>query len=129
MGRKTYESIGQPLPNRENIIISYKKMAIPGATVCEMSELLDKLKNLSEDKKIWFIGGKDIYEQALVLDVCDIIDLTIINGIHITLDSLSERKKKSVYFPQIPLNFTISHEEINQKDNSLLHRTYKRIAW
>jgi dihydrofolate reductase len=131
MGRKTYESIGKPLPNRDNIIVSHNAMTIPGTTVCTMSYLLDNLKNLSEDKKVWIIGGKDIYKQALILDICDILDITIINGVHLSGGqySMEERIKKSVYFPQIPLKFSITNEEINPTEPILLHRTYKRIEW
>lgn len=131
MGRKTYESIGKPLVNRENIIISNQSKQIPGTTVCTMSYFLENAKNLDNNKKVWIIGGAEIYEQALVLDICDVIDLTIINGIHISnpAHSLKTSHEKSVYFPKIPLNYTISHEETNSEESVLLHRTYKRIEW
>ncbi|MGC9450686.1 MAG: dihydrofolate reductase [Oceanipulchritudo sp.] len=62
MGRKTFESMGRPLPERENIVISRSVSEIPGCTV------LPSLKALEEyptDREIWIFGGAEIYAQAL----------------------------------------------------------------
>jgi dihydrofolate reductase len=63
MGRKTFESIGKPLPNRKNIILSRdKKLAIPGVeTHNDVLQLLKKYK----EEDIYVIGGKSIYEVFL----------------------------------------------------------------
>jgi len=66
MGRKTYQSIGKPLPNRNNIVISRSEMDIPGAVVCQsIAQALSKAEEYG--KKIFFIGGAEIYRQALPL--------------------------------------------------------------
>lgn len=66
MGRRTYESIGKPLPNRNNIVISRSEIIISGALVCHSLE--EALKKAEEyGKKIFFIGGAEIYRQALPL--------------------------------------------------------------
>lgn len=65
MGRKTYESIGRPLPERVNIILTRKSdYAVKGAFVC--NNIKDAIEKASEYKKeIFIIGGAAIYKQAL----------------------------------------------------------------
>ena len=66
MGRKTYESIGRPLPGRRNIVITHNTaLRIEG---CEMASSLDEaiaLCNPAEENFI--IGGGEIYRQAMPL--------------------------------------------------------------
>lgn len=64
MGRKTYESIGRPLPKRRNIVISSDaSLKLEG---CEVVQSLDAAIDLCErGKEIMIIGGSSIYEQAL----------------------------------------------------------------
>lgn len=62
MGRKTYESIGRPLPNRRNIVLS-KNLAWQAAGV-ETFSCLAEIDNLQGDE-IFIIGGAQIYELAL----------------------------------------------------------------
>lgn len=66
MGRKTYQSIGRPLPNRTNIIITRdKKYKAEGCIVKHsFDEVLNEAKQYG-DKEIFIIGGGQIYEQAL----------------------------------------------------------------
>ncbi|MGI4020492.1 MAG: dihydrofolate reductase [Janthinobacterium lividum] len=65
MGRKTYDSIGKPLPNRRNIVISRSVNQLEG---CEIAPSLEAaLKLSSEEKKIFIIGGAEIYRQSLLL--------------------------------------------------------------
>lgn len=64
MGRKTYESIGRPLPNRVNVVVSRNRdMQIAG---CEVVGSLDEaVKLFSESEEIFIIGGGEIYRQAM----------------------------------------------------------------
>lgn len=62
MGRKTFESIGRPLPKRENIVITRQAIEYPGVKVLASLEALD---TLSTDKQIIICGGAEIYRQAL----------------------------------------------------------------
>ncbi|MBI5804958.1 dihydrofolate reductase [candidate division TA06 bacterium] len=66
MGRTTFESIGKPLPGRNNIVVSATVKEIPGATVCQGFEKAVK-KAEALGSKIFFIGGASIYKQALPL--------------------------------------------------------------
>lgn len=66
MGRKTYDSIGKPLPNRRNIIITRQKnLHIEGV---EVVNSLDEALALSKDQEeVFIIGGAEIYKQALAV--------------------------------------------------------------
>lgn len=66
MGRKTYESIGRPLPGRINIIVTRQPdLSVAGATVTRSVEeaLTACLTHL--DKEIFIIGGAELYQQTL----------------------------------------------------------------
>ncbi|MDT4834763.1 IS1595 family transposase ISSsu9 [compost metagenome] len=66
MGRKTFDSIGKPLPNRRNIVISRNPgLEITGA---EMVNSLNHAIALSkDDSEVFIIGGAEIYRQAFPL--------------------------------------------------------------
>jgi dihydrofolate reductase len=60
MGRKTYDSIGKPLQDRENIVLTTQTLQIPGVTVIhDLKELV------KEQKELMIIGGAQIYELCL----------------------------------------------------------------
>ena len=66
MGRKTFDSIGKPLPNRLNIVISRNKaLKIEG---CEVTDSLEKALELAENQssldEIFIIGGEKIYSLS-----------------------------------------------------------------
>ncbi|MGB5809152.1 MAG: dihydrofolate reductase [Polyangiales bacterium] len=66
MGRKTFESIGRPLPSRRNIVVSTTVSAFDG---CEAVESLDEAIALARtsDELPFVIGGARLYEEALPL--------------------------------------------------------------
>ncbi len=62
MGRKTFESIGRPLPNRETIVISRSQFSYPGVrTVADLNEI----ELNADDRQVFICGGAQIYELAL----------------------------------------------------------------
>ena len=65
MGRKTYESIGKPLPGRRNIIISRGGKNYEGCDV--FSSVDDALYALSNEPEIMIIGGANLFSQTLSL--------------------------------------------------------------
>lgn len=65
MGRKTYESLGRPLPNRRNIVVSRQEIAIAGCEV--VHSLADALALFPADEEVFIIGGAQIYAEALPL--------------------------------------------------------------
>ncbi len=70
MGRKTFESIGRPLPSRNNIIISRTIQEIPGAHVCSDLETAIQIveeKNILENREneIVIIGGGYLFRETI----------------------------------------------------------------
>lgn len=62
MGRKTFESIGRPLPGRETIVLSRSAFAYPGVkTIARWAEL----PAVVGDRQVFICGGAQIYAQAL----------------------------------------------------------------
>lgn len=76
MGRKTFQSIGKPLPGRRNIVISKTVSAIDGVEVYPTIE--DALSKCKHDEEIMVIGGATLYQQ--LIHKADILYLTHING-------------------------------------------------
>ena len=73
MGRKTFESIGKPLPNRDTIVLSRGTFAHPGVQVVRS---LDELAPLVAGREVFIAGGAQIYAQALPL--CSDLYLTLV---------------------------------------------------
>lgn len=66
MGRKTYESIGRPLPNRTNVVITRQAdFAVEGCTV--VHSLQEAIALFPENEELFIIGGGQIYAEALPL--------------------------------------------------------------
>jgi dihydrofolate reductase len=78
MGRKTFESIGRPLPQRRNIIISQQShWFAPG---CEVVSSLTAALRLTQDvEEVMIIGGAHIFAQAL--PIADRLYLTLIDHV------------------------------------------------
>lgn len=72
MGRKTYESIGKPLPGRDNYVITRSLNHIEG---CKLLKSFEEVNKLEGD--IFIIGGGEIYEKFIKF--ADEIYLTIID--------------------------------------------------
>lgn len=68
MGRKTFQSLGRPLPKRPNIVISRQEgfVAEGAQVVSSLSDALQLAKTLT-NTEIMVIGGGEIYKQALPL--------------------------------------------------------------
>src|SRR5690625_3742942 len=64
MGRKTYESIGKPLPNRRNIILS--RSGYQTEDDVEVISSIDDIKVLAKKEEVVVIGGDTIYEQIIL---------------------------------------------------------------
>lgn len=90
MGRKTFESLGKPLPNRTNIIITKQKDY--QKEDCIVVNSLEEALQCAKDDNPFILGGAQIYRQAL--DFADVLDLTIV---HHEFDA-------DAYFPEIDKN-------------------------
>ncbi|OGV27295.1 MAG: dihydrofolate reductase [Legionellales bacterium RIFCSPHIGHO2_12_FULL_37_14] len=97
MGRKTFESIGKPLPNRQNIVLTHKNLQIQGV---EIATSLDAALNMLKDApEIMIIGGAKVY--AKTLDLAEKIYLT---QIHHTF------KDADTFFPPLTADSWIKEE-------------------
>ncbi len=75
MGRRTFESIGRPLPNRTNVVVSRQDIEIDGCTV--VHSLDEAIASFPREEELFVIGGAQIYAQALPL--ADKIYLTVVH--------------------------------------------------
>lgn len=103
MGRKTFESIGKPLPKRHNIVISRQRdLEIEGCDVVgSLEEALELAEEESADEAC-IIGGGQIYSEGI--DQADRIYLT---RVHATVDG-------DTYFPEVDEE---EWEEIDRQDH------------
>lgn len=116
MGRKTFKSIGKPLPNRDNIIISHHNIENI-ETINNPEIILKKYKNSEEE--IFIIGGATLYQYFI----------PYANKIYLTQIEDSY-PKADTYFP--PFNYEnyekiILKTNIDKKQNiKYKHILYKR---
>ncbi|HHC80267.1 MAG TPA: dihydrofolate reductase [Flavobacteriia bacterium] len=88
MGRKTYESLGKPLPNRTNIVITGNRdFNAEGCLV--VNSLEAALEAANTDTAPYILGGAQIYKQAI--EIADMLDLTLVNA----------ELEADAFFPQI----------------------------
>jgi dihydrofolate reductase len=73
MGRKTFESIGKPLPNRTTIVLSRSALLIPDVRVVSS---LSEIDLSHETRSVFICGGAEVYRQALPL--CSDLYLTLV---------------------------------------------------
>ena len=101
MGRKTFESLGKPLPNRTTIIITrnnnYNKENC--IVVNSLQEAINTA--ISADENPYILGGAEIYKQAM--EIADKLDLTFV---HHTFEA-------DAFFPEIN---TTKWKEVSRED-------------
>jgi dihydrofolate reductase len=112
MGRKTFESIGRPLPNRTNIVISRDPKQIHPDAIMASSivDAFEKALTL-HSKEIFVIGGSQIYHESM--PYADRIYLTIINA----------SPEGDTFFPDYS-NFKKVVEERKSKDANYSYTFY-----
>ena len=133
MGRRTFESIGKPLPNRETMVLSRTEFAYPGITVIhDLKELLqtnpspvlaDALSPFDGERagvrgtatrvtlprQIFICGGAQVYAQALPL--CSDLYLTLVKR-HVEGDA---------FFPPFEDQFELVEEIRDSPEFKILH--------
>lgn len=117
MGRKTYESIGKPLPNRVNIVITRNAdYDAEGCIVVQTIEDAIAQAKKHDSEEIFIIGGGQIYEHAMRLT--DKLYLTIVDA---------ESSDADAYFPHYDDFKLIERKEVIAKSgNSISFCTYKK---
>ncbi|CAC9594979.1 Dihydrofolate reductase (EC 1.5.1.3) [uncultured Gammaproteobacteria bacterium] len=115
MGRKTYESIGFPLPNRRNVIVS--RNADFTAKGCEVvSSITAALELAKHDDEVMIMGGASFYEQ--MLPSVDRLYITQIEGSY----------EGDAHFPTFDRSdFSESFRESHQPDDKNPHTYYFTI--
>ena len=76
MGRKTYASIGRPLPNRENLVLSRSSHSMDGVRV--FGDLSAAVDSVPSDQELMIIGGGEIYR--LCLPMANRLYLSVVEG-------------------------------------------------
>ena len=114
MGRKSYEEIGHPLPNRKNIVVS-KSKNFTGENLVTVGSLQEAI-SISNGEKVYIAGGYGLFKEALPLvDTMYIteIDMVIENG--------------DVFFPEFDSNeFDIAIGETGGEDIKYTRTIYTR---
>lgn len=103
MGRKTYESIGRPLPGRTNIVITrnsdFKVEGVFSVSSVEEALAIAKEKDLNE---VFVIGGGEIYTQAL----------PFVNRLYLTI--VKDEPEADTFFP----DYSLFSKEISKEEHS-----------
>jgi len=118
MGKKTFVSIGKPLPNRVNIVVTRDtKFVCDGCVVAHSIEDALRIAENLGTNDIYVIGGGEIYAQTL--PYADQLDLTLIDA---------EDADATVFFPEYEERFTKISEEESQEEDGVRFRwaTFKR---
>lgn len=79
MGRKTFESIGKPLPNRINVVITRSTIDVI-TTYKNLSECLNNVYKNYKQSRVFVIGGEQLYKEAVTRYDCRYIYLTKLNS-------------------------------------------------
>ena len=113
MGRKTYESIGKPLPNRTNIVVSRKDDWFEEGILIVPS-LKDAIKHAKKiNENIFILGGGEIYRHTI--DMADRLKITQVN----------HQTDADVFFPKIDEKNWIKTDEIHHpKDENHAYDFY-----
>ncbi len=80
LGRKTFESIGKPLPGRTSIIVTHQKeYTLPGCLITHSLEEALEMARCAGQSEVFIAGGAQIYAQAL--PIAHKIYLTVVHSI------------------------------------------------
>ncbi len=108
MGRKTFDSIGFPLPNRTSVVLSKNGFSHEGVyTYTDIEEALEFCKNNKEDE-VFIMGGAQVYKLALPY-----VDKLYLS--EVDYDDDADAFLDKIDFTQWSLNEEVFHEEINNE--------------
>ncbi len=135
MGRKTYESIGRPLPGRTIIVLSQNRSY--QASNCLIAHSIEDALNLARNNgevEVFIAGGAEIYTQTL--ELADRLYLTFVQTesdadvFFPKFDPGEWTKEESLYYPsneQNPYSFTYTRfiRKSSQGMNTLTNKTFR----
>lgn len=93
MGRKTFDSIGRPLPGRQTIILSRNQLLIPNT---QTVNTIESIESVATSDTIWIAGGAEIYQ--LMLPKCTDLYLTRVH----------QRPVGDTFFPDFENHFELA---------------------
>lgn len=93
MGRKTFDSIGRPLPGRQTIILSRNQLSIPNT---QTVNTVESIESVATSDTIWIAGGAEIYQ--LMLPKCSDLYLTRVH----------QRPVGDTFFPEFENHFELA---------------------
>jgi dihydrofolate reductase len=106
MGRKTFDSIGHPLPGRTNIVITRSQMCIDGCLVVDSFPKALEAARAIDSEEVFVFGGASIYAEAMPF--VDRLYLTRVE---------EEDSEADVFFPDItPFTKEISREDHHEHE-------------
>jgi dihydrofolate reductase len=115
MGRKTFESIGKPLPNRTTIVLTRSAGPIPGVrTVSDLGQL-DRADPALAGREVYICGGAQIYRQALPL--CSDLYLTLVQRV----------VEGDILFPPFEDDFELAEEVLTRPEFKILHYATRTV--
>jgi dihydrofolate reductase len=110
MGRKTFESIGTPLPGRTTWVLTRQPIQVPGIEVFHsLAELIARIPHNPASQPV-ICGGAEIYQQTLHL--CSDIYLTIVN---------TTIPEGDTFFPEINESFKSAEIIMDRSDFRVVH--------
>lgn len=112
MGRKTFESIGKPLPNRTTVVLSRGTFSYSGALGAADLAAVDWTNPALAGREVFICGGAQIYAQTL--GACSDLYLTLVK----------RRVEGDAFFPPFEGQFTLATEVMDSPDFKILH--YRR---
>ncbi|HSU57168.1 MAG TPA: dihydrofolate reductase [Candidatus Dormibacteraeota bacterium] len=107
MGRKTFESIGKPLPNRTTLVLSRSPDQIPGVKV--IKDLAEIVSYATEGQQVFICGGAQVYQKALPM--CSDLYLTLVKR---TVEG-------DTFFPPFEDQFRLAEMLQENPDFKILH--------
>lgn len=111
MGRKTFESLGKPLPNRRNVVVS--RSLIPNEAVEVLGDLESFDPNAYQPQEVWLCGGAELYRQ--LLPRCSDLYLSVVK----------REVEGDAFFP--PFEHLFQAPEVVLSDAEFEVRHYRRI--
>lgn len=121
MGRKTFESIGKPLPNRINVVLTSNPDSIqsnsdtPVYTVSSIAEFINEYSNLTSNQFV--IGGSELYRQFLPY------------ASQLIITEIERKYKADTYFPPYDLNrweLTYNKTDYDENGTKLSFKIYTK---
>jgi dihydrofolate reductase len=109
MGRKTFESIGKPLPNRTTIVLSRGPFSHPGARAAADLSQVDWNDPALAGREAFICGGAQVYAQMLPL--C--------SGLYLTL--VKREAEGDAFFPPFEHQFQLQEEIMDCAEFKILH--------